>query len=136
MSDKYRGWQDPVGQLVRIRTALEILLSFRANYRQSMDDATLVLAGVRREAVPERIRPVLNRIMDLRVSVRKDYAGGNALFHFENLTPTQRRQLREDILKLYEACAFDLGAMGDHEFVYPEAEMPARRKRIRKKKRT
>ena len=136
MTDKYRGWQDPVGQLIRIRTALDILLSFRANYRQRMDDATLVLAGVRREAVPKRIRPILNRILDLRVSVRKDYGWGNTLFHFENLTPTQRRQLREDILKLHEACAFDLGAMGDHEFVYPQAEVQSRRKRLRKKKRT
>jgi hypothetical protein len=131
--DKYREWQDPVGQLLRIRSALEILLSFRANYRQRMDDATLVLAGVRRETVPARIRPVLNRIMELRVSVRVDYGSEHTLFHFERLTPTQRKQLRNDILKLYEACAFDLGAMGNHEFIYPKAEPSKSPKRIRKK---
>lgn len=133
MKDKYRGWQDPVGQLMRIRTALDIMLSFRDNYRKRMEDVTSVLANVRREAVPERIRPVINRIMEVRVSVRKDYVS-DTLWHFENLTPTQRKQLRADIMSLYEACMFDLGAMGDHEFVYPKAEMIAPRKRIRKKK--
>src|SRR5579885_2533531 len=64
--DKYRGWEDPVGQLVRIRAALDIMLSFRDNYRKRMEDVTSVLANVRRETVPERIRPVINRIMDVR----------------------------------------------------------------------
>jgi hypothetical protein len=132
--NKYRNWQDPVGQLLRIRAALEILLSFRDNYRQRMEDATSVLANVRRETVPERIRPVINRIMDLRVSVRQDYGKEHTLFHFERLTPTQRKQLREDILKLYEACAFDLGAMGNHEFIYPKGEPSERKKRIRIRK--
>lgn len=132
--DKYRGWQDPVGQLVRIRAALDIMLSFRNNYRKRMEDVTSVLATVRRETVPKRIRPLIDRIMDVRVSVRKDYGHGNTLWHFENLTPGQRKQLRADILNLYEACAFDLGAMGDHEFVYPKAEPIEPRKRVRKKK--
>ncbi|MEY9360701.1 hypothetical protein ABH994_003422 [Bradyrhizobium yuanmingense] len=103
MPDKYRGWQDPVGQLVRIRAALDIMLSFRNNYRKRMEDVTSVLATVRRETVPKRIRPLIDRIMDVRVSVRKDYGHGNTLWHFENLTPGQRKQLRADILNLYEA---------------------------------
>jgi hypothetical protein len=52
------------------------------------------------------------------------------------LTPKQRRALEGDIIALYEACLFDLGAMGDHEFMYPADRFPKKKAaRSRKKKR-
>jgi hypothetical protein len=48
----------------------------------------------------------------------------------------QRRALEGDIIALYEACLFDLGAMGDHEFMYPADRFPKKKAaRSRKKKR-
>jgi hypothetical protein len=48
----------------------------------------------------------------------------DTLYHFERLTPKQRRALEGDIIALYEACLFDLGAMGDYDFMYPEDRFP------------
>ena len=58
----------------------------------------------------------------------------DTLYHFERLTPKQRRALEGDIIALYEACLFDLGAMGDHEFMSPKDRFPKEKSALSPKK--
>ena len=58
----------------------------------------------------------------VRVKVARRYVT-NSLFHFEWLTPRERRALIGDILALYEACLLDLGRSGDDDYfeiAYPK----------------
>jgi len=121
----YRGWADPVKACIALRDAVTIMVTAKGteNYRVKMDRVTYCLCLFRPEEFPERIRNRARMVLGVRERVAQEYRT-DTLFHFERLTPKQRRALEGDIVALYEACLFDLGAMGDHEFMYPEDRFP------------
>jgi len=110
----YRGWADPVNAFST------------ENYRVKMDRVTYCLCLFRPEEFPERIRNRARMVLGVRERVAHEY-DTDTLYHFERLTPKQRRALEGDIIALYQACLFDLGAMGNHEFIYPEDRFPIKK---------
>ena len=121
----YRGWADPVKACVALRDAVTIMVTATnaENYRMRMDRVTSCLCKFRPDEFPERIRNRARIVLSVRERVAREYPT-DRLYHFERLTTKQRRALKGDIIALYEACLFDLGAMGDYEFMYPNDRFP------------
>lgn len=119
--DPKLGWTEPVSQYLSLATAVRILAEKRGdNFRIRMDKATYALTRWRAEDFPERIRERARKVTTVRSAVRQDYET-DCLFHFERLTPRERRALTGDIISLYEACLLDLGRSGQFaDIVYPE----------------
>ena len=121
MSKGKLGWTEPVSQLESLRTAVRLLAERHGtNFRIRMDKATFALTRWRADDFPERIRERARKVLGVRSAVRQDYQT-DSLFHFERLTPRQRRALIDDIISLYEACLLDLGKAGEYvSIVYPK----------------
>jgi hypothetical protein len=116
----YRGWSDPVGKLEAFRVVIKYLVSRTDNFRIRMEKATLPLVGMRPEDFPKRIRGRAERVLTVRSAVAVEYVN-DTLWHFERLTPKQRKVLIDDLLRLYESLLIDLGRMGkDYDFIYPK----------------
>jgi hypothetical protein len=64
-----------------------------------MDNATFALTRWRADDFPERIRERARKVLSMRGAVRRDYPT-DSLFHFELLTPRERRALMGDIIGL------------------------------------
>jgi hypothetical protein len=124
----HRGWADPVKACRSLREALTIMVMAKSteNYRVKMDRVTYCLCLLRPDEFPERIRNRARMVLGVRERVAHEYVT-DTLYHFERLTPKQRRALEGDIVALYEACLFDLGAMGKHEFMYPKDRFPTKK---------
>jgi hypothetical protein len=126
MKDPYLGWIDPVGKLVAFRVVIKHLVRRTDNFRVQMDKATYPLVVMQPDEFPERIRNISRKVLAVRSAVAKSYVT-DTLFHFERLTPKQRKAFISDIVSLYEALLIDLGRMGDdYDFIYPkDIEPPA-----------
>jgi hypothetical protein len=113
---------------IALGDAVKIMVTAKSteNYRVKMDRVTYCLCTLRPEDFPERIRNRARMVLGVRQRVAQEYPT-DTLYHFERLTPKQRRALEGDIIALYEACLFDLGAMGDHEFMYPDDRFPQKK---------
>ena len=122
---------------IALRDAVQIMVTAKSdeNYRVKMDRVTFCLCLFRPEEFPERIRNRARMVLGVRERVAQEYPT-DTLYHFDRLTPKQRRALEGDIIALYEACLFDLCAMGNHEFMYPEDRFPKEAVRSHKKKRS
>jgi len=80
----------------------------------------LILGRWRADDFPKHIRERARKVLTVRCAVRQDYLH-DTVFHFERLTPKQRRALIDDIVSLYEACLLDLGKAGQYySIVYPK----------------
>jgi len=135
MNDPYLGWRDPIGKLVRFRTAIKYLVNQTDKFRVRMDKATYPLADMQLDEFPEHIRKIAKKVLAVRGAVAKSYET-DTLFHFERLTPKERKALIRDIVKLYEALLIDLGRMGTdyYEIIYPkDGEPPSSKWRERRK---
>jgi hypothetical protein len=118
--DAHSGWRDPIGIFLRLQTAAKIIAEGKNNFRERTDNATRTLVGLLPDDFPERIRRRAEKVLNVRLDVAQKY-GRSTLFHFERLSPNQRRALIKDIFCLYEACLLDLGNMPDYrEIVYPK----------------
>jgi hypothetical protein len=136
-------WSDPVGQLVSLQAAREVLLARSLNPSERFDRATSLLVKYRASEFPESMRPRYERIMQARLAVRRDYTGVT-VFEFSRLSARNRRALQKDVIALYEACLLDIGKMSgtsagaDREFydiVYPcEEERQPLVKRTRRRR--
>jgi hypothetical protein len=116
----YKGWSDPVTQLLGLQDAVRIIMEGQGNFRTRMDLATFALVFFRPEDFPERIRGRASKVLAVRRAVAVRYQT-DTLFHFERLKPKERKALIADIMALYEACLIDIGRMGsDYEFMYPK----------------
>lgn len=123
------GWNEPIGALDRLQTAVRIIARAKGNPRGRnkfsylMDRATFALTDLLPEHFPARIRGRANKVLSVRSRVRHQYgdSGDSVHFHFEWLSSKERDALISDILSLYEACLLDLGRMADyHDIVYPK----------------
>jgi hypothetical protein len=111
----YRGWVDPVDKLLSFRTAISHLVSQKDNFRVRMEKVTYPFVRMRPEEFPERIRRVAQSVLAVRGAVAVQYET-HTLWHFERLTPKERKAFITDILRLYEALLLDLGRMGDSNY--------------------
>jgi hypothetical protein len=125
--DAQLSWGDPVDQLLSLRVALKFLLARNLNPSERFDRATFPLGKYQLRDFPEPMRPPYERIVQARVSVRRDYIGSTA-FEFSRLSVLERRALQSDLIALYEACLLDIGKMsatstggdnGYYDVVYP-----------------
>jgi hypothetical protein len=130
VSDDNLGWREPVSTFTYLHTAVRTLLATTHNLRTRVDNATLALASLRSDDFPERIRNRATIVLCAREKVATNN-GTDTRYHFERLTPRQRKSIADDIIALYEACIFDLGRMNRDE-VYPEDRFPRTRHRSSK----
>jgi hypothetical protein len=96
------------GVLDRLRTCVQILVEAKGNFCTRMDSATFSLVPLRARDFPDRLRARATKVLGVRSAVRQDYIG-TTLFHFERLTPRERKALILDIIALYEGCLIDVG---------------------------
>jgi hypothetical protein len=113
-------WKDPVTQLDRLQTAVSALAEGSGPWSKRMDKATYALIFLRSEDFPKRLRMRATKVLSIRGKVTESYVGVS-YFHFEKLTPGERKRLVADIIALYEACLIDIGRTWPRcDFVYPE----------------
>lgn len=87
-------------------------MNCQGNFRVRMEKATDPLVTLRPEDFPERLRGRATKVLDARGAVSQKYVT-DILYHFDRLTPKQRKALIENIIALYEGCLIDIGKLGD-----------------------
>jgi hypothetical protein len=132
------GWgSDHVGKLLAIQTAMR-RLSGSGKIRDRFDAATFPLVTYQERDFPPRFQAAFRRIIDARIKSRRDISATYAVFAFDELTPTERKQIVADLTALYEACLIDIGrSWSEWDFMYPKGELlpkPKRRRRPKKLK--
>jgi hypothetical protein len=133
MPDDYGWGGDHVGKLVALQAAMRQLAGNK-KIRERYDDATFALVKFQERDFPEALRPAFTRIKDARIKSRHEVHKDYVSFNFDELTPTERKQIFADITALYEACLIDIGrSWPDWDFMYPKGEVIQKRKRIRRK---
>ena len=98
---RYRGWADPVKACMALRDAVTIMVTAKSteNYRVKMDRVTYCLCLLSLEEFPERIRNRARMVLGVRERVAHEYVT-DTHYHFERLTPKQRRANEGDIIAL------------------------------------
>ncbi len=128
------GWGgDQVGKLVALQGSMRHLTS-SGKVRDRLDRATFCLVTYMEHDFPEPLRPAFKRILEARLRSRCEINPNYVVFAFDELTPTERKQIVADITALHDACLIDIGRKWpEYDFVYPKDEVLQGPKRKRKR---
>jgi hypothetical protein len=129
------GWGgDHGGKLKALQTAIRILAG-GGTVRDKFDNATSCLVRYVETDFPEALRPAFKRIIGARRRSRRDVSPTYRFFAFDQLGPSVRKQIVEDLTALHEACLIDLGRnWPEYDFMYPKGDVISKTKRPRRKK--
>ena len=99
-----------VGKLVALRTVMKHM-NGNGKIRERFDAATFPLVTYHERDFPPVLREALKRIIDARIKCRRDISPTYTVFAFDELTPTERKQIVTDLTALYEGCLIDIGIL-------------------------
>lgn len=128
------GWGgDHVGKLVALQTAIRHLTG-NGKIKERFDAATFPLVTYHERDFPASLREALKRVIDARIKCRRDVTSTYTVFAFDELTPTERKQIVADLTALYEGCLIDIGrSWPQWDFMYPKGDVLQKPKRRRSK---
>jgi len=128
------GWGgDHGGKLIALQAAIKHL-SGSGKVRDRLANATFCLVTYSERDFPEPLRPAFTRILEARLRSRREINPNYVVFAFDELTPTERKQIVADITSLHDACLIDSGRKWpEYDFMYPKDEVLQGAKRTRKR---
>ena len=106
-------WIDPIGNYLRIKSAVTTLSHGAKSLGEKLDAATYALVFVRPDDAPPKIKVLLEKIRDRMISVHKTY-GTNDYFNFKALPNNTKNDLVEIILAVNENILLDIGSIDEN----------------------